>query len=159
MEAARYRFPSSDFERADNYIDLPLSAAHPTLSMLALRSIFPNLTLSLHRYWTRNSTCPEIPAVRAAYNQYFCFLDAQVEKLQLRLLVLAGYPTKYDQSIQPPPTTVSMLDVAESLESAKYSIHVPKTFAGPLESLRGIEKGKWTIGSDNELDPLKYTYK
>lgn len=103
-------------ENFDNYIDLPLSSAHPALSTAVIRTVFPNLTLHMHKYNLRSTACEETLQLRHVYNKYYSLVDKQVATLQRRMLTLAGYPTSFHDENKN-YTLDDMLDAAERIHT------------------------------------------
>lgn len=119
LDQIKFRWAGRESEDDDTYIDIPLSSAHPYLSTKALRSIVPNLTIDLKsRINVQNSSCPELPNLRAIYTQYYSDLDKQVKELKQRLLVITGYPLSGSGS--PKKYSVdTLLNSAEEVEKRK----------------------------------------
>lgn len=113
----RYRWAGRDQEDSETYIDIPLSVEHPALSTRAFRRVFPDVVMDVRKLNVANSSCEESARLRAIYNELYRELDRQVEVLQNRLLILAGYPiAKQNSSIK----TTQLLDAAEKMERANF---------------------------------------
>lgn len=113
----RYRWAGRDQEDSETYIDIPLSVEHPALSTRAFRRVFPEAVLDVRKLNVANSSCDESTRLRAIYSEIYKELDKQVEVLQNRLLILAGYPiSKQDSSIK----TSQLLDAAEKMERINF---------------------------------------
>lgn len=113
----RYRWGGRDLEDEETYIDMPLSVAHPALSTKALRRVFPDVVLDVRKLNVVNSSCEESARIRNVYNELYIELDKQIEVLQKRLLLLAGYPTARENGSI---ATARVLDAAEALERARF---------------------------------------
>lgn len=103
-------------ETFDNYIDLPLSSGHPALSTAVVRTVFPNLTLHLHKYNLRSTACEETPELRQVYDKYYSLVDKQVATLQKRMLTLAGFPTSFYDDTEA-YSLEDLLDAAERIQA------------------------------------------
>lgn len=113
-----YRWAGRENEDAETYIDIPLSVEHPALSTRVFRRVFPDAVLDVRKLNVANSSCDESSRLRSIYNELYRELDRQVKILQLRLLVLAGYPmAKENSSI----STAELLEAAEQMERARFS--------------------------------------
>lgn len=117
-----YRYAEGDKEDSDNYIDLPLSSEYPALSTTIFRNVYPNATLQVDKYNSQNSTCPEISRIRRVYSKNYKELDTQIERLQKRMIVLAGYPYTRDRNVKKSISIEDMLREAEKREEKKYAI-------------------------------------
>lgn len=124
LEQKNYRWAGRDQEDKETYIDAPLSSEHPALSTTMLRNFYPNVTLRIHEYNVKNSSCAEIPAIRAVYDELYSSIDEQVEMLWKRLLVLTGYPVRGDSEEGRDITVMDMLDAAERMEQTKYDFGI-----------------------------------
>lgn len=123
LAQSTYRWAGRPAEDKDTYIDLPLSSAHPSLSTTILKTVYPNATLQLSKFNARNSTCPDIPSVRAVYNEIYASLDIQVAMLKRRMLLIAGYPYHTDISSRFGKVGLDdMLDAANMMERSKYNV-------------------------------------
>lgn len=127
-----YRWAGDNVESSDTYIDIPLSSAHPALSTTVFRSFFPltpqqiaNRTsplLDIQYFNVHNSTCPEIPSIKKLYDQLYVQLDKDIDRLAHRLLVLAGYTTIIDPSLEKDKLSMfDLLDAAERLEKDRIN--------------------------------------
>lgn len=117
-----YRFQGDFVEHRYNYIDLPLSSAHPALSTTVLRSVFPNVSLlQVDRYNARNTACPEDVELRKEYLKRFAKLDDQINMLRRRMLVIAGYPSTEGMVSNGEKLDMEeVMDAAELIEARKY---------------------------------------
>lgn len=132
-----YRWAFRQREDSDTYIDLPLSSAHPALSTKVLRSVFPNITLRVQRFNVKGTACNDRDVVlRAVYNQLYQQLDAQVDVLKRRLLVIAGYSYSTRKSIEKGVSLDDILDAAERIESRNYDI--PDEVSEPKEKSKQV---------------------
>lgn len=147
-----YRWAGREEEDDDTFIDVPLSSQYPALSTTALRTVFPHAVLHIDHYRKKNSTCPEVPSLRAIYQQRFAALDQQVDKLSRRLLIIAGYPHEVVNGEQNTLTLSEMLDMAEDMERLKYNLAPPRK-AG-LRSFAiekaAAETGAWSKSRDGK---------
>lgn len=157
-----YRWAGRRAEDDDTYIDLPLSSAHPALSTTVFRTVFPGAILNISIYNHRGSTCLEHEALKQIYNEYYSELESQVQTLQHRMLLIAGYPTvvsKKGLGKNYPKKMFSyrdMLDAAEREERRKYpQLDKPPEDANRLfsEGIRDFQKGfkRWVVDSDGHL--------
>lgn len=152
----RFRWTGDTNEDTNTYVDLPLSAAHPGLSTTIMRTVFPNITLAVDVFRQRNASCSKVPHLMRVYEQNFRYYEVQVKRLRKRMLVLAGYPSKFHKSVPDSLSLVHALAAAERLERAKYSMRPPKLFNGdpPNIPARLPKQLKWTVGKDGLLVPL-----
>lgn len=121
-----YRYAGYDEEADHNYIDLPVSAAHPALSTTVLRTIFPTAKpLKVDMYNVHGSACrrDEVDAdVVRVYDELYELFEAGVERLRKRMLGVAGYPFVYDSKGEGKRGIAlsEMIDEAERMEKEKY---------------------------------------
>lgn len=120
LEQINYRWAGRKEEDADTYIDLPLSSAHPALSTTVMRTVYPNISLDISAFNVRHSACPEVPEIRAVYDDLYGALDSQIADLKRRILVVSGYPYALHKKSPTNVTVDEMLNAAESIEKEKY---------------------------------------
>lgn len=154
----QYRWAGRDKEDQDTYIDLPLSSAHPALSTTVLRSFFgSNVTLNIRSYNVYNSSCPELPTVRAVYSQYYELLDKDVNMLARRLLILAGYTITVQPDLAESVSIDDLLQAAEEMEHKKYDVelnggaHVATKRLSDFHKQLNSDMKKWVRDVDGNL--------
>lgn len=123
LSEINFKWAGESGENADNYIDLPLSAKHPSLSTSVLKIALPMIAdrINVHKYHVRKTHCPRDDKLLAVYNKLYAQMDRDIEKLKVRMLILTGYP--YELAVNARNVSVDdMLDAAEAQESKKYAI-------------------------------------
>lgn len=119
LKEMSFRWAGASEETEDNYIDLPLSSAHPSLSTAVLKIVYPDIKrVNVHKYHVRKTHCQKDKHLVQVYNSLYKKMDADVRKLKVRMLILAGYPY---QSVARNVSLDDMLDAAEKEEARKYA--------------------------------------
>lgn len=159
-----YRWAQHESEDSDTFIDIPLSSEYPALSTAAVRAVIPNAVLELDHFREKNSTCPEIPELRAVYNELYQEIEDQVHTLRIRLLTLAGYPYRIEQRVKESLSLVEMLDHAERMEAKKHNFRPPKkgmkvsmaiTEAKAGAGAWTYENGKWVVAPSSNMQEFE----
>lgn len=152
----KYRWAGRNNEDSDNYIDLPMSSAHPALSTTIMRTVYPTLTLQLERYNVKGSNCPETPELRKLYNESFPHQDEEDELLRKRMLMISGYPYQVHTNVGRELNMTEMLDAAELIEKSKYGMtgemKVVKAMSGQARKMRSGDL-KWVLDKNGKLIP------
>ena len=149
-----YRWADRASEDEDTYIDMPLSTEHPALSTTIFRKVFPNATLDVKKFNVKGSTCEEDKEIRDLYMKKYGKLEQQILRLRQRMLILAGYPEKGDES-NGKISIEDMLDEADKREQKKYDIGSGNVDAEGKYSMDHRELintiYKWNRGEDGTL--------
>ena len=69
-----------------------------------------------------HSACPEVGELREVYEQLYGELEAQVETLRKRLLIIAGYPVAQEGGVKRDVSLSDMMNAAEKIEAKKLSM-------------------------------------
>lgn len=146
LNVTKYRWGKLEQETSENYIDIPLSSAHPALSTTALRSVFPDIELDVQRYNYKRTTCNRTEELEKVYNMYGKELDRQVENLAIRLLIVSGYKVRL-RNIEN-ISVWKFLDEAERHERTKYNFKQrieSYDYNEEVKALRDDWKNSWEI--------------